>query len=256
MKKNIFLSVVISCFNEEKNIKRGVIEEMWRYMEKRKYPWEVIISMDGPTDETEKLVEISIKDKPGFRMLKNEHGGKPSGLWHGLKIAKGKYTLFTDMDQSTPLSELEKLLPYLKEGYGAVIGSRGMTRENYSWYRKLGARVFLTIRKFLILSDLNDTQCGFKLFETEVLKTFFPKLEFFHRKQNTAGWKVTSFDVELLFLLEKHGYKVKEVPVDWKDRDISTSKGDYGKRYMKESKEMLMQILRVKINDVLGKYGK
>jgi len=256
MSKKTFLSVVIACFNEEKNIKRGVIEEMWQYLRKQKYSWEVIISMDGPTDKSESLVEASIENKSGFRMLKNEHGGKPSGLWHGLKVAKGKYTLFTDMDQSTPLSELEKLLPCLKEGYDVVIGSRGRERKNYSWYRKLGARVFLTIRKFLMLSDLNDTQCGFKLFETDALKIFFPKLEFFRRKQTSTGWKVTSFDVELLFLLEKFGYKIKEVPINWRDRDISTSKGDYSKRYVKESKEMLMQILRVKVNDVLGKYDR
>ncbi|PIU36323.1 hypothetical protein COT03_00215 [Candidatus Shapirobacteria bacterium CG07_land_8_20_14_0_80_39_18] len=104
-----------------------------------------------------------------------------------------------------------------------------------------------------MLRDINDTQCGFKTFQTNVAKKIFPMLQFFKKEETIKGWKVTSFDVELLFIAEKLGFKVKEVPVEWKDRDVAKGKE---KSYLKESKEMLMQILSVKLNDLRGLYNK
>ena len=216
------------------------------------FPDEVIIADDGSTDESREIIERQIKDKEHFRLIENPHGGKPAAVWGGIKNAGGQYVLFTDMDQSTPIKEVLKLIPYF-EKYEVVIGSRGMERENFSILRKIGSNVFRVFRKILMLRDINDTQCGFKTFQTNVAKKIFPMLQFFKKEETIKGWKVTSFDVELLFIAEKLGFKVKEVPVEWKDRDVAKGKK---KSYLKESKEMLMQILSVKLNDLRGLYNK
>lgn len=253
--QNLFLSVVIPCYNEEENLKRGVLKEVFDFMKTKKFSWEVVVSDDGPTDDSRDILDKQITKFKNFRHLKNLHGGKPSALMHGIKAANGKYVLFTDMDQSTPIDQLDKLLPYVEEGFDIVIGSRGFERKDFPIYRKLGSVIFASFRKIMLLRDINDTQCGFKLFKKEVVTKAFPKLQFFRSKERTVGWKVTSYDVELLHIMEMMGLKIKEVVVKWNDKDVSKSKGGGTARYFKESKEMIVQILRVKWNDILGRYS-
>jgi dolichyl-phosphate beta-glucosyltransferase len=251
--KKVYLSVIIPCYNEEENLRRGVLKQVYKYMSTKDFFWEVIISDDGSSDKSVILVENEIGALKKFRHLRNPHGGKPLAIYYGLKEAKGEYVLFTDMDQSTPIGELDKLLPWVGK-YEVIIGSRGISRKNFPIYRQLGALVFLAIRRSLILPEIKDTQCGFKLFKRNIVTKAFPKLEFFNIKQRTTGWKVSSYDVELLHIMKKIGTKIKEVVVDWDDRDASRGKGSGLSRYIRESMEMFMQILRVKLNDLRGKY--
>lgn len=250
----IYLSIVIPMYNESKNLERGVLTDVAKYLSNKKFSWEILISDDGSTDGSGKIVTTQIQNLSGFKLLENSHGGKPHALFEGLKKAKGEYVLFTDMDQSTPIGELDKFLANMKGEYSAIIGSRGVDRKNFPFYRKLGSAVFMAFRKLFILSDINDTQCGFKVFKREVVLLAFPKLEFFRVREKVTGWKVTSYDVELLHIIQKMGGKIKEVKVKWQDEDKSGSKGGKLSRYVKESKEMLVQILRVKMNDLKGMY--
>jgi glycosyltransferase involved in cell wall biosynthesis len=248
----ILLSIVIPCYNEEANLKRGVLQEVWGYLKKQKYRWEVIISDDGSSDRSLRLASSFAKSHSGFRVLKNRHGGKPWAVWKGIEAAKGDIVLFADMDQSTPIKEVEKMLPWFNKGYDVVIGSRGRVREDAPFIRKLMALSFLTIRRFLLLPNLVDTQCGFKALRRKVAKEIFPNLQFFQEMdKEVKGWRVSAFDVELLFLAQKSGYKIKEVKVEWKDRDIAKGKG---KNFLKESKDMAKEIFRVRLNDLRGKY--
>lgn len=249
-----YLTVIIPCYNEAANLKRGVLSEVSKYLKNKKFTWEVLISDDGSTDESISIIKKQLGNLSGFRLLENPHGGKPSALNYGITQSKGKYILFSDMDQSTPIAELDKLLLKVSEKNNIVIGSRGLVRRDFPLYRKLGAIVFATVRRFLILPEITDTQCGFKLFDASALKKSFPKLEFFRNKERVSGWKVTSYDVELLHILKKMGCKIVEVPVLWNDRDSSKSKGGMIGRYIRESKEMFWQILRVRVNDWKGLY--
>lgn len=248
------VSVIIPCYNEENNIKRGVLNEVYDFLKTQKFTWEVVVCNDESTDNSLKLVKEFVSTHKNFRVLDLPHGGKPSAVWGGIQAAKYPIVLFTDMDQSTPLKEINKLLPYFNKNFDVVIGSRGVIRSGASLVRKIMAQVFLISRRAVLLPKIIDTQCGFKAIRTEVAKKIFPNLEFFKDKSNKTGWRVSAFDVELLFMAQKWGYKIKEIPVLWQNEDVSTTKGDNAARFRKESQQMIREIIRVKKNDLKGVY--
>ena len=250
------ISIIIPCYNEENNLKKGVLDEVYDFLKSQKFEWEVIICNDESTDNSLKLAKNFVSNHKGFRVLDLPHGGKPSAVWGGIKEAKYPVVLFTDMDQSTPLKELNKLLPFFDQGYDVVIGSRGVSREGNSFVRKIMARGFLMGRRLVLLHNIIDTQCGFKAMKTDLAKKIFPNLQFFKDKSDKKGWRVSAFDVELLFMAQKWGYKIKEVEVKWKNEDLSTTKGDDSTRFKKESKQMLQEIFRVIRNNIQGVYDK
>ncbi len=248
------ISIIIPCYNEENNLKRGVLDQVKKYLDNIKFDWEVLICNDASTDKSLELITSFSKKNPRFKVIDLPHGGKPSAILGGIKAATKDIVLFTDMDQSTPIKELDKLLPFYDKGFNVVIGSRGISREGNSIVRKIMSRVFLLTRKFVILSNIIDTQCGFKTFKTTVAKDLFPKLDFFKNDNNKTGWRVSAFDVELLFMANKANLKIKEVTVDWSNEDTSNTKGDNSERFRRESVQMIQEIIRVKINNVKGTY--
>jgi glycosyltransferase involved in cell wall biosynthesis len=252
----ISISIVMACYNEENNLKRGVLEEVYDFMIKQNYPWEVVITNDLSTDNSYALLQQFASTHPQFRILNlNKKGGKPGGIWNSIQSAKYSHVLMTDIDQSTPIYELNKLLKYT-ENNDIVIGSRGIARDGNSILRKIGGPIFLSLRRLVLLPSIIDTQCGFKLFKTEVAKELFPNLQFFKKETDPVGWRVSAFDVELLFMAKKWGHTIKEVVVDWRNEDTSNTKGDDATRYQKESIQMIREIIRVKKNDLRGVYEK
>jgi len=247
------ISIIIPCYNEENNIKRGVLLEVSNYLSKVKFPWEVIIANDASTDNSLKLINQFAKTHPGIKVVDLPHGGKPSALLGGIKVAKYPWVIFSDMDQSTPLYELEKFLPFFDK-YDVIIGSRGMARSGNTLMRRIGAAVFLTFRRLVLLPQIFDTQCGFKAIKTDLALKLFPRLGAVKSASTKSGWRVSSYDVELLFLAQKLGNTIKEIPVKWQNEDTSTTKGDLSSRYKKESILMAKEVLRVKYNDLLRLY--
>lgn len=252
-----YLSVVIPCYNEEKNLERGVLSEVYDYLKEQTFSWEVVICNDESTDKSRALIQAFIQDKPRFSLHDIPHGGKPAAVWGGIQHAEGTLILFTDMDQSTPIFEWAKLAPWYERGYDVVIGSRGMGREGFSLVRKLGSQVFRTLRSTFLLKEIEDTQCGFKSCRREVALEVFPRLQFFDQEK-PSGWKVSAYDVELLYLCERAGYAIKEVVVEWRNRDESETKGKQGElaRYFRESIDMAREVLRVKLNERRGVYDR
>jgi len=252
------LSVVIPCYNEQRNLEAGALAEVRDFMVTQPYTWEVLIVDDGSTDGSLALAETFTASAEHFSLHAIPHGTKPAAIRKGIEQARGQYVLFTDMDQSTPIAELAKLLPWTQQGFCVVIGSRGMGREGFSILRQTGSVVFRLIRSIFLLRDIKDTQCGFKLFRRDVAARLFPRLQFFRTDQDRdiSGWKVTAYDVELLHLCRKAGYAIKEVSVEWRNRDLSDTKGQAGEasRYIGESLDMAKQILRVSLNDLRGHY--
>lgn len=256
--KKIYLSIIIPSYNETENLKRGALSEVEGYLKKQKYPWEVIVSDDGsPIQESRKLAKDFCDQHPGFVYVENEHGGKPFALLGGIDHARGELILLTDLDQSTPLPEVEKLLPYFDQGFDIVIGSRGTGRKNSSPFRTLASFVFRTFRRFFLLPNIIDTQCGFKSMRRTVAREIFPRLEVIKRgRPKDNNWHVGAWDGEMLYVAEKFGYKIKEVSVEWENRDLSMgtkNSTDKGK-FVKESIEMVQEVVRVRLNNFRGYY--
>jgi dolichyl-phosphate beta-glucosyltransferase len=232
------------------------LDQVHQYLSEQTFPWEVVIANDDSTDNSRTLIQDYIADKEGFSLVDIAHGGKPAAVWAGIQAAQGEAVLFTDMDQSTPIGELDKLLPWYQQGTEVVIGSRKTTREGSSPLRKAGSFVFLSLRRIFLLRDIIDTQCGFKLCRRQVALEIFPHLEFLRHKEQPTGWKVTAFDVEFLYLVEESGYQIKEVLVDWLNRDESDTKNQQSSlaRYVNESLDMAREVLRVQMNRLRGFY--
>lgn len=251
----MYLSIVIPSYNEEKNINNGSLKKVADYFTSQSYDWEVLVVDDGSTDGSTKLIEQSDAAYPNFRLIKNPHKGKAYTVRTGVMAAKGQYVLFTDMDQATPPEEIEKLLPFLdRRGYDIAIGSReimGAKREDEPFHRHVMGKGFNFIVQLIAISNIHDTQCGFKLFRTEVARDLFNRLQVYRNdSREVKGPLVTAFDVELLFLAKKRGYKIAEVPVFWhhvKSERVNPVLDSY---------RMFMDVLKIRLNDMRGHYAK
>lgn len=244
------LSIVIPAFNEEKNIRSGVLEEVNAYLKSMDFEYEVIIVDDGSTDETVEVAKKEIENKKNFRLIENPHGGKAVTVMSGMLKAEGEIALFTDMDQATPIQELEKLLPKFEEGFEVVIGSR-QGRKGAPLIRKLMAFGFATFRNIILGLPFSDTQCGFKAFNKKSRDETFSKMLKEWQKPNNKGLAAVNagFDVESLFIAKKKDFKIAEVPVNWHHV------GSARVQFIRDSIEAIKDVIRIRINDIQGKYS-
>lgn len=247
----IFLSVVIPSYDEMANLQKGVLDKVEHFLNKKKYSCEVIIVDDGSTDGSVEFVRQFNKDNPNFRLIENPHLGKAGAVTAGVLNSKGEYVLFSDMDQATPIEEVDKLLPHFDEGYDVVIGSRKGSRKGAPFTRIVMARGMMFLRKMIGIKGISDTQCGFKMFRRETAQKLFNKINKLHSNfKKVSGSNVSAgFDVELLYLAQKMGYKVKEVPVNWlyvETRRVNS---------IKDSIEGFFDLIRIKVKDLKGEYN-
>lgn len=243
------MSIVVPCYNEEKNLRKNLLSSVARYLQKQKYSYEVLVVDDGSSDQSVNLIEDFVKENPDFILVKNPHQGKAGTVIAGMLKAKGKYVLFSDLDQSTPINELEKILPWLKN-YEVVIGSRSGERKGAPLVRLIIARGFMVLRTLILgLSGITDTQCGFKAFRREVAQKIFGQLKLYGKQKTISGAMVTAgFDIEVLFLAKKLGYKIKEVPVDWHYVDTRRVSP------IKDSWQGFWDLVKIRLNDLRGFY--
>lgn len=245
------LSVIIPAYNEIENLKKNVLSQVNEYLSRQKYNYEVLIVDDGSTDGTAEFIEKFSKENQLFRLIKNNHGGKAIAVMTGLLDSKGEIGLFTDMDQATPISEIEKLLPCFDENFDIVIGSRS-GRQGAPVIRKLMAFGFSMIRTIILGLPFKDTQCGFKAFNRKSINKIFPILKERWRKHlEKKGAAVNAaFDVETLFIAKKIGFQIKEVNVRW--HHVGTERV----QVVKDSIDAVIDILKIRINDLSGRYSK
>jgi dolichyl-phosphate beta-glucosyltransferase len=207
---NPHLSIIIPAYNEEGRLPE-TLALVRDYVETRPYSVEVLVADDGSKDSTVAMAEHFSERFPQLKVLQAEkNGGKGSAVKRGMLAATGEIRLFMDADYSTPLSELEKLLPFTKE-FPVVIGSRHLHPDSIkikqSLKRRIISRVGNRLIQQLILPGISDTQCGFKLFTANAADAIFAR-------QTMTGW---GFDMEILTIAKQLGLAVKEVPVDWYD---------------------------------------
>ena len=237
------ISVILPAYNEANRLP-ATLEAIFLYTASQPLSFEIIVVDDGSTDSTCEVVEDYAKDREDLRLLKLEKNcGKGAAVKRGMLAAKGELVIYNDADGSTPIEEIEKLIKAIKGGADIAIGSRAIqgeeTKVDALWYRKVIGRVFNGLVNFLILPQIADTQCGFKMFRCEVVGELFSKM-------TTDGF---SFDVEILYLARLKDYKIVEVPINW--HDVPGSKVDI----IWDSMRMLRDILKFRFRRLLGRYG-
>lgn len=242
------LSVVIPAYNEAKNFQAGLLNSAVSYLAKQKYLWEVIFVNDGSTDDTKKLLFNFCKQHRGYKLLTIPHGGKAAAVTAGMLAALGDIILFTDFDQQTPLSQVEKFIAAHKKGYDVAIGDRGTMIKNNTLFRRFRSWAYVTLVQIVLLPGIRDSQCGFKSFKNEAAKRIFANLKVTSIGKVTGGY-MGAWDVEALFLAKKLEYKIAQVPVEWKIVE--------GTRLnpVTEPIKMAMDTVKVRIYDWLGKYS-
>jgi len=231
------ISVIIPAYNEENRIYNS-LKKIRDYLSRKNYSFEIIVVDDGSRDNTAQVAG-RIRDKR-LRIIKyRKNQGKGYAVRTGMLAAKNNLALFCDADLSTPIEELGKFMKSIKD-YDIIVGSRVV--EGHKIVRKqprfrvLLGGIFSKITRIVLPVNVQDTQCGFKLFKN--CKPIF-------KKQTLDGW---AFDVEILFIARQKGTKILEIPVIW--NDASGSKLNP----FRDSLKMLLEIARIKINSFLGRY--
>ncbi len=233
---SIHLSVVIPAYNEERNIRES-LRRVESFMALQRYDWECIVSSDGSKDRTVEWASDFVKTRPSgrFKLLSTERNeGKGFTVRRGILASQGKFILVTDADLSAPIKEVDKLIGTLEGGYDIAIGSRAVREKGadvqQSLKRRLAGRVFNFFVQTIVLKGFLDTQCGFKCFKKEVAHNLFGI-------QKLNGF---SFDVEILYLAKKYGFKVKEVAVMWRQAPGTQV------RLVRDSFAMIKDLLKIR----------
>jgi len=213
------LSVVIPAYNEEQRLP-DTLAQILAYLGDQRYRSEVIVADDGSADGTAALVERMIERHPSLRLLRLDHRGKGFAVRAGALAARSEYVLLCDADLAVPIEDWERLQRALTSGYDIAIGSReglGARRLGEPWYRHLMGRVFNLIVRIVAVGGIQDTQCGFKALRRTVAADLFRRVRIYGEDApRVKGAAVTAYDVEVLFLARRRGYRIAEVPVPWR----------------------------------------
>lgn len=204
------ISIIVAAYNEEKRIIPSLLK-VKEYLTGLNMDYEIIVVDDGSHDLTGEVVRGLTPDIPHLKVISyGINRGKGHALRKGVLASKGEVVLLTDADLSTPIEELSKLLPLIHDNKCEVaIGSRALAVSEIirkqPWWRQSMGKLFNKIVKVLILDDFSDTQCGFKIFSGDVARTLFGE----------AQIDRFAYDVEILALAKKKGYRILEVPIRW-----------------------------------------
>lgn len=237
----IYLSVVIPCFNEERRLEKNLNIKL-DYLKKQKYSWEIILVNDGSTDKTQQIINKFVKNNKFIKYISiNPNQGKGNAVKEGMIITKGKYNLFTDVDNSTSMEELSKMLKNMQKN-NIIIASRYLKKSKINlkqnFFRRFLSRMGNFFVRIVLGISYKDTQCGFKLFDRKSVEVIFPKLKI----------KRWGFDLEILSLARKYQLKVLELPVNWKDE------GDSKLNPIKAAMQVFIETIKIKWYLLTNKY--
>lgn len=235
------LSVIIPAYNEGERIIK-TLESVHAFLSQQSFDSEILVVSDGSKDNTADVVRGLATKITNLRLLDNqENHGKGAVVQQGMLEATGDIRLFMDADNSTTVEQVLPFLPYFDQGYDVVVGSRRISGSNIAVHQPLLrdflGGVFRFIVHTLVPVGVTDSQCGFKAFSSKAATQIFPK-------QRIMRW---AFDVEILSLARKFGFKIKEMPIVWVNDAESHVKFSGMVR-------MLIEIMQIRLNLILGKY--
>lgn len=238
------LSVIIPAYNEEHRIAE-TLKDIDSYLEKQNYDYEIIVVINNSKDRTYEVVqELERTTVQKATAMNLTQAGKGNAVKQGIiEKASGDIIMFMDADNATPISEIKKFLPYFEQGYDVVIGSRytnpSLVKVKQPFYRILLSRLSNMLIQVLAVPGIKDTQLGFKAFTNQAAKEIFPLV-------TVLRW---GFDMEVLTIALKRGYKIKEIGVSW------TEHGG-GHVPLKAYIESLLDLFKIKLRSLSGKYNK
>jgi dolichyl-phosphate beta-glucosyltransferase len=236
------LSVVIPALNEERRL-APMVREAVAFLRARGGSFEILVVDDGSRDGTSALVRRLAEDAPEVRLIRlAQNQGKGLAVRTGIVNAQGELVLFADADGATPIGELTRLEAALAGGADVAIGSRAVhsaeTVVRARWYRRMMGRTFHALVRGLTVRGIRDTQCGFKLFRGPVAHDLFSRMRM-------SGF---SFDVEVLLMAQRQGYRIAEVPVNW------THKPGSRINLVRDSLRMARDLFVIRANALRGEY--
>ena len=237
-----FVSIIIPALNEERRLSSSLLL-IDAFLSQQPYQAEVIVVENGSSDDTVGVVQRFAADHPYVRLFAGEPRGKGRAVRRGMLAARGHYRFICDADLSMPIDELSKFLPPQLDHYDVAIGSRegiGAHRYGEPLRRHVIGRVANFLIKLLAVRGFEDTQCGFKSFSQAAAEDLFSV-------QRTNG---IGFDVELLYIARKRGYRIAEVPIDWYYNAESKM------RLFQDSLGIIGEILEIRRNWRAGLYAK
>ncbi len=234
-----FLSIIIPARNEETRLPTA-LGQVFAFLEKQSYASEVVVVENGSSDRTQEVARKFTAHFPGLRVLHEDLPGKGRAVRRGILEAKGSYRFIADADLSMPIEQVNRFLPPACDCPVAIASREapGAVRYDEPYYRHLSGRVFNLLIRLLVLPGLQDTQCGFKCFRSDVAVDIF-------RYQTMTGW---SFDVELLAIARRHGYTIHEIGIPWKYNAGSRI------NVLRDSWRMSLDLLAIRRNVSRGVY--
>jgi len=235
-----FLSIILPAHNEENRLPE-TLQIIHEFVKRQNYSSEIIVVENGSLDRTLEIAQYYANEIPNLNVIHETERGKGLAVKKGMLAAKGEYRFFCDVDLSMPIEEVNRFLPPILKDVDIAIGSReapGAVRYDEPEYRHFVGRVFNSFVRWLALPDLQDTQCGFKCFSSNVAEDLFSY-------QTLVGM---SFDVEVLFIALKRGYRIVEVPIPW------YFNADSRVKLFKDSVNMWMDLLQIRHNARQGLY--
>jgi len=234
------LSVVIPAFNEERRLGSTLVE-IAGYLATQPWTWEIRVVDDGSTDATVAVAEGFAAGEPRVVVQREPHRGKGGAVKAGLSAATGQFRFICDADLSMPIDEISRFLPPQAAPFDVAIGSREgrkAHRVGEPKYRHLMGRLFNHGVQWLVLPGIEDSQCGFKMFTADAVRSIFPRV-------TVDGW---AFDVEVLAVARAQQLRVIEVPIEWHYRAESRVS------MMRDGWEMLKELLRIRLRAMKGTY--
>lgn len=233
------LSIIIPAYNEARRLPSSLCR-LHEYLRGQDISWEIIVVSNGSTDGTEELVRERIPNVPGLQLMTMTGRGKGMAARAGALRSWGEVVVTCDADLSMPPENLKRFLEAIEDA-DVVIGSReapGARRFDEPWKRHVMGRVFNHLVRLLAVRGIRDTQCGFKAFRRDVADHLFGQ-------QYLTGF---GFDVELLYLAQKFGYRVVELPIDWYfDADSRVQPGI-------DTMNMVSEVAMIRLRDLLRRY--
>lgn len=202
-----FLSIIIPAHNEESRLP-ATLEQVLIFTQAQSYTSEVLVVENGSWDRTFELAQDIAEKVPNLRVVKLSQAGKGLAIQSGMLAARGMYRFMCDADLSMPIDQINRFLPPALTDFDVAIASReapGAIRYHEPGYRHWGGRGVNLLIRLLALPGLRDTQCGFKMFRGVVAEDLFGS-------QTLTNW---SFDIEVLYIARKRGYRILELPIPW-----------------------------------------